>query len=322
MDDMIYDRDDETEIDIADMLKEIFKQWKLILLCAVVCMAAACVLAFVRNKTELSPAETAQIEEDIRSDYELMQEDYDNDVKLYEMRDKIYTEYTEALNVLNDEIDRLETIDPDDEYARIASLVKISSLQSAVSNADVMCQYYRDVKRPEKPADYDEYRDTAMAERTSGGNSTAKYGLIGLIAGGFMACCVLGLKYIFDGTVKTADEITHTLGINVLGSGDNVACIAANVRNGLTSDISSILVTGSQSADEMKPLAEAIAKTTGIAKVDTLGHLDSDADTILALAGYDAVVLAEKLKKTKLKSLREEAGIIDNAGKKLIGAAI
>ena len=238
------------------------------------------------------------------------------------MRDKIYTEYTEALNALNEEIDRLDTIDPDDEYARIASLVKISSLQSAVSNADAMCQYYRDVKRPEKPADYEEYRDTAMAERTSGDRSTAKYALIGLLGGVFIACCGLGFKYIFDGTVKTADEIIHTLGINVLGSGDNVACIAANVRNCLTPDIGSILVTGSQSTDEMKPIAEAIAGTTGIAKIDTLGHLDTDADTILALAGYDAVVLAEKLKKTKLKTLRDEAGIIDNAGKKLIGAAV
>lgn len=329
---------EETEIDLIDLAKELLRHWKSIILCALIFTVLGAAYSVHKGDTadstldtetaaaeELSPEE---LEAEIKSDYELLVQQYNDDVRFYNMKPDVINEYSTAVSMLSKEIERLQTIDESDEEAMTQCLIKISSLQSAVNNAQSMRSNYAKLEKPVKPLGFEEYRKEAInaAEeeeiQSSGGmRAILKYALLGLFAGGFLGCFGWSVVYVFDGKLKLASDVER-LGVNVLGSIDNMGLVAANVRNYIPEDVKSVLVTGTMPDATLKNVADAVAAITGVKDIKVSGKLNQNADTAVMLSDVDAVVLVEKVKVTKRSDIREELSMIENAGKTLIGVSV
>ncbi len=321
-----YDYDaTETEIDLIDLMKELIRHWKSIMLITLIAMVIAAGVSALRSAGEVSEQDIAEQEADIRTGYELLKLQYENDMKVYNMRESTYEEYNEAVDMLTEELERLKSIPESDKEGRLTSLVTISSLQGVVNNANSMRTYYKDLEKPEKIASFESYKAEQLKEAGVNlglGGISIKYLVIGLFVGGFLGCFIWGMVYLLDGKIKTGSELARCYGVNLLGSPDKTGLVAANVRNFIPEGTSSLLVTGSIAEEDLKKVSEAIKATTGIDKIETAAGLNRNADTALLLSGTDAVVLVERLKKTKLADLVEEISMIRNAGKELIGVAV
>ena len=312
--------DEDIEIDLTDLIKTVFKGWKLILIGAVICAVLGAAAGSLKAKSCTADTDQAQLEAELQQDYELLKEQYEGELRVYDMRGKTVEQYFVAVDMLNKELDAFDSLD--DEEAKLSSLIRISSLQTVVNNADSMMDYYKDLKRPEKLQSFEEYKSEMLSADGVGSKTLAKYGVIGFVVGAFLVCCVFGFRYLFDGTIKTANEVSAYFRENVLGEADKTGFVAANVKNCLSEDINSILVTGSTDSKKLKEIAEAIAKVTGLEQVSAMSRLNSNTDTVLAVSDHDAVVLVESLKKTKVQNLADEITLIRNAGKQLIGIAV
>ena len=313
--------DEDIEIDLTDLIKTVFKGWKLILIGAVICAVLGVAAGSLKAKSgSVDTTDPVQLEEEFNEDYELLKEQYEDDIKVYDMRDKTFEEYSAAVDMLNKELDTFDSLE--DEDARFSSLIRISSLQTVVNNANTMRNYYNNLKKPEKPQTFEEYKSEMLSADGIGSKALAKYGVIGFVVGAFLVCCVFGFRYLFDGTIKTANEVSAYFHENVLGEADKTGFVAANVKNCLSEDIHSILVTGSTDSKRLQEVADAIAKVTGLEQVNAMSKLNSNTDTVLAVAEHDAVVLVESLKKTKVQNITDEITLIRNAGKQLIGIAV
>lgn len=334
-DNFYYDTDDDV-INILDLIKYIISHWKSIILCALIFMLIGAGASMLKNNEadteetvneteELTEEDLAQLEADIESDYELLIAQYEDDLRLYGLKSDMFKEYSEAVKMLEAEIDRLKTIDDKDEDAKLQCLVKISSLQSVVNNANNMRGYYSKLQRPQKLQKFEDYREEMLeAEEKELQNTSrfsVKYALLGLIAGGFLGCLGWGLIYIFDGKLKTTADVER-YGVNILGSPDKVGFVAANVKNFISEDVKSVLVTGTLADETLKHIAEAVKATVGVEDIRFASGLNYNADTAIMLSEVDAVVLAERLKSSTLNDLKEELAMVNNSGKILIGVAV
>lgn len=318
MNENMYDQD-EMEINIGDLIKEISKRWKSIIVCAIVFAVLAGAFSVIKERREGGNVSNEAQQDELRRDYELLEEQYNDDMMLYDSKEKTFAEYSDAVKMLTRELDRLQEIPEEDEEARMASLIKISGLQSVVSNGNTMRSYYKDMKAPEKPVSFEEY----TADNGGSGNGfSKKYAAAGFVIGGFIACFGWALVYLFDGTVKTVSELTRYYGINALGAPDKQGLVAANVKNFITADIKRVLVTGSAEDADIKSIKDAISTTVDGIEIRAAGGLNYNADTAIMLSDIDAVVLVERLKKSKHSNVEDELLMIRSAGKKLIGIAI
>ena len=318
MNEVMFDQD-EMEIDLGDLIKVLISRWKSIILCAVIVALIGGAVPVIKHQLGSAAVDMSQQEEALKRDYELLTAQYQDDMKLYENKEKTFAEYSAAVDMLTEELKKLDGIPKEDEDARMACLIKISSLQNVVDNADTMIEYYKKLEKPADPGSFEAYVDDNT--KLSSGFSK-KYALIGFVLGGFLACLGWAMLYLFDGTVKTASELTRYFGANALGSPDKQGLVAANVKNFMTEDIKKILVTGSAEDAAIKNIADAVAATVADVEIVAAGGLNYNADTAIMLSDVDAVILVEKLKKSKQNNITDELMMIRNAGKKLIGAAI
>ena len=324
-----YRNMEEDEIDLIDLIIVLLKHWKSIILCTLVFMLIGGGVSVLKNggtsadSGTFAAADAAQQEADIRAGYELVIAQYESESKLYGMKADIFNEYSEAVSMLGEEIDRLNSIDKTDEDARLQCLVKISSLQNAVNNANGLLNYYSKLTKPAELQSYEDYKaDIIKAEdKTSHARISLKYVLIGLVAGGFLSCAGWGMLYLLDGKIKTVSDVER-YGVNILGSPDKVGFIAANVKNYISEDIKSVLITGTLPEDVLKNVADAVRMTAGIDDVRFASGLNYNADTAIILSDVDAVVLVERLKTTRQNDLKEELAMVSGAGKMLIGVAV
>ena len=313
---------DEQEIDLIDLMKELLRHWKSIILCAVICTALGA--GFSMYKASLKVPEDiktdAQAEAELEEGYKRLQIQYESDLKLYELRDGVLEQYQSAVDMLGAELEKLESIDASDDIARLNSLITISSLQDTVLNSKGLADTIIKMNRPEAPENFESYAAENIDEVKN--SISPKYMLIGFILGGFIGCAVWGMVYLLDGRIKTVSEISHIPGINMLGASEKTGLVAANVKNFFSDDIKSVLVTGGLSESELKTIADAVRNTTGVENIKFAEGLNYNADTAILLSSSDAVVLVEKLKSSKRDDVLEELAMIKNAGKKLIGVAI
>ena len=324
-----YRNMEDDEIDLIDLIIVLLKHWKSIILCTLVFMLIGGGVSVLKNggtsadSGTFAAADAAQQEADIRAGYELVIAQYESESKLYGMKADIFNEYSEAVSMLGEEIDRLNSIDKTDEDARLQCLVKISSLQSAVNNANDLLSYYSKLTKPAELQSYEDYKAEIMKAEGSWsyGRISLKYVLIGLVAGGFLSCAGWGMLYLLDGKIKTVSDVER-YGVNILGSPDKVGFIAANVKNYISEDIKSVLITGTLPEDVLKNVADAVRMTAGIDDVRFASGLNYNADTAIILSDVDAVVLVERLKTTRQNDLKEELAMVSSAGKTLIGVAV
>ncbi len=314
--------DDEQEIDLIDLMKELLRHWKSIILCAVIFMVLGAGLSMYKASSGM-PEEIktdAQAEAELEEDYRLLKLQYESDLKLYGLREGMLEQYQDTVDMLEAELEKFEEIDASDDIARLNSLITISSLQNAVSNFKNLADTLVKMDRPKAPENFESYAAENMAAIKN--SISYKYILIGFILGGFIGCAVWGMIYLFDGKIKTVSEISCIPGVNMLGSSEKIEFVAANARNFFSDDIKTVLVTGGLSEAELKAIADAVKITTGVENIKFAEGLNHNADTAILLSASDAVVLAERLKSSKRADVLEELAMIKNAGKKLIGVAI
>lgn len=336
MENMYDSYEDDVEIDILDLIKELLKHWKSIILCTVIFAALGCGISVVKMAHSDVPEEKeilteAEKTEEMREAYKLLQLQYKDDVKLYALRETMFDQYSDTVDMLTAELKKFNELDPADEAARLSSIITISSLQTAVSNAKSMASTLKDMQRPEEPDSYEEFaadyeeklaEAEAEAEVDAGRRIDLKYIIIGVFLGGFAGCAVWGMIYLFDGKLKTVSELSRYSGVNMLGAPDKIGLVAANVKNYFSDEIRSVLVTGGISDEELKAIADAISSVTGVSDIKAAGGLNYNADTAIMLSDVDAVVIAERLKFSKRDDVLSEITMVKNAGKKLIGVAV
>ena len=161
MENMYDSYEDEVEIDILDLIKELLKHWKSIILCTIVFAALGCGISVVKMAHSDVPEEKEITEEekleDMNKAYKLLQLQYEDDVKLYALRESMFDQYSDTIDMLTAELKKFNELDPTDEAARLSSIITISSLQTAVSNAKSMASSLKDMQRPEEPDSYEKF---------------------------------------------------------------------------------------------------------------------------------------------------------------------
>lgn len=339
---------EETEIDLVDLMKTLISRWKSILLVGLICLAAGGFSGMLKaapteEEVEIDEAAVAAAEakilteDDIKKEYERLTKEYEVNLKLYDHRFEALSEYQDAVDMLVAETENFKDIPETDSEARLSALIRISSLQSAVQNSKALISSIG-TTMPVEPDTYDEYleeqlkaNETAEAEleellkgsNADGPAFSAKYAVVGLAAGIVIMCMVWSAVYLLDGTVKTQQDISRGFGVSILGSPDKAGFAAANVINFMPEEASSVLITGSASKEDVNRLAEAVRKlAAGNIDIRSAEDLNNNADTAAMLSEVDAVVLVEKIKASKLKDVAEEIMMIRSAGKKIIGVAV
>ena len=114
MNENMYDQD-EMEINIGDLIKEILKRWKSIIVCAVVFAVLAGAFSVIKERRESGNVSNEAQQEELRRDYELLEEQYNDDMMLYDSKEKAFAEYSDAVKMLTRELDRLQEIPEEDE---------------------------------------------------------------------------------------------------------------------------------------------------------------------------------------------------------------
>ena len=170
-----------------------------------------------------------------------------------------------------------------------------------------------------------------------------KFGAIGFAAGILIVAVFFVLKYVFAkkiitqaqffalftdirkiGVMKPAGRRSgFATGIDVrteddsgLSKEDNAKLIGANYAN-LTRTYGKILITGTA---DPKAMSEAV-KVLGL-KGDLKPGIHKDPEVLRAVSGYDGVVLIEQRNVSLKKDIKNETGLISNAGTEIIGAVI
>ena len=181
--------------------------------------------------------------------------------------------------------------------------------------------------------------------------SGIKYGILGVILGGFMMVFFVCVAYLMSDKITKLQEITDKYGIKGLGEFqsdsskkpfsvidkwidklfgyshklcDNEVCqvIAANVRNYMTKDTKEILVTGSANEASIKRITEFLSETIKEVSFEACPDLKSNHKALELLPEKDMVILIEEKEKTTTNDIEAELTIIQNMKKELVGAIV
>ena len=197
-------------------------------------------------------------------------------------------------------------------------------------------------------ADSGEQTDEASSGTSNAGilsliKPAVKFGAIGFAAGILIVAVFFVLKYVFAKKIITQAQFFalftgirkigvmkpsgrrsgFATGIDIrteddsgLSKEDNDRLIGANYAN-ITRTYGKILITGTA---DPKAMSEAV-KALGL-KGDLKPGIHKDPEVLRAVTGYDGVVLIEQRNVSLKKDIKNETGLIYNAGTEIIGAVI
>ena len=153
--------------------------------------------------------------------------------------------------------------------------------------------------------------------------SVVKYSVIGAFLGLLFVACVVIVKYLVSGTIKTSKEIETTYGIEVLGAIDSKKdeTDIINTKLGILTDKMEIkdlcLVVDGDFADEIKGKV-----TVDGVNVVEVADVENNSESLKKMAESSAIVLAEKLDVSKTSGI----SFISNHAKQyeipIIGAVV
>ena len=166
--------------------------------------------------------------------------------------------------------------------------------------------------------------------------------LVAFLAGLVVAALVAAVIYLVRLPIQVPDQVQQQLGIRYIGGfrkkkvlsiGDRVAgslrmadegeamgLIFANLKS-FIGDHSRILVTGSIDEESVKEFAEKIALVNDRADIvfSAGSDINKSASGVSALMDSDAVVLVERIDRSKLRHIKEEKDRIEMSGKDIVG---
>lgn len=222
---------------------------------------------------------------------------------------------------------------------------------SQKGNFDKITSYENTLKDKKKALD-DLEEPEAPAEISNSGvvKEGIKFGVIGILAGGFLSVCWFGAIYVLGGKVHTEDELKSQFGLRILGvfalpekkgfccgidrwlerlegkaerpSEDAVLERGlVNIQN-YTEAGSKILLTGTVSEDQLKAiggkLGEKLADRTLVISPD----MNKATDTLRQLADCQAVILVEQRGVSRFSEIRKEREAIQGLKKPVVGCLV
>lgn len=134
--------------------------------------------------------------------------------------------------------------------------------------------------------------------------SVVKYSVIGAFLGLLLVACVVIVKYLVSGTIKTSKEIETTYGIEVLGTIDSKKdeTDIINTKLGILTNKMEIkdvcLVIDGDFADEIKGKV-----TVDGVNVVEVADVENNSESLKKMAESSAIVVVEKLDVSKMKGI-------------------
>lgn len=187
--------------------------------------------------------------------------------------------------------------------------------------------------------------------RSQSGSSAVKYGAMGFVVGFVLACGAVVGKMLMSGLICSAEDLTRTTGLDVLGTlasdrtrkakgldakldrlegrpdGSTDAetlCLMAQTIRSRAPEAKNILVTGDLPSDQLEALATALQATEALRgqKVTAADCILKTAATVPHAAAADAIVLAADCTVTRTDSVREQQDKIARLGRTILGCVV
>lgn len=226
-------------------------------------------------------------------------------------------------------------------FTAINSLSKnMTTAQAAYYNA-LVAQYMYD-------GSDDETTDTEVVDVAGiSFEFSALYFIVGLLAGIVIVVLIEVLKYIYTASLKRAEDMDYTFGVNVFGvqtdekkgldkllekifgsrvlrysNDERFSMLTAGISiNAKKNEVEKLYITGSVSDTALiEKLAESLKSQLG--EVSFGRSVIVDAESLEKLTSSDAVVLVEKVTDSRLEEIKQEIDICDSNGVKVLGSVV
>ena len=344
----------ETEIDLKELLYSIFRKWRIIVVCGILCAAAFGAYKYMDARSasamEAFEDQVKAYEQSLVS-YNNTMEDYDRAVEEFETADTELEYQSERLEyfegLLEDELRRIEdsTLSSEDvanSYMRIEILKEfINECESEVDKLETM-------KAPAEPT-------AKEPEYPTPNTSPVKYIALGLVLGVFGAAFVVCVVDLMSDKIKDIKDITRRYGLRTLGEFRNdgkkvgrvfgfidrliikifgheslisedeaYALAAANFDNfELETPVKSVLITGFADDKKLEALASNMkSRTKGDVEFIYGKSPVISTETTKSLPEVDAVVLAEERNRSTNAGVEREIAVIKDMGKDIFGVIL
>ncbi len=254
--------DYEYEIDLLDLLKHVFKKWKVILACALALAVIFTGYAYLKTKVYYRAQVTMVVEAEVSGTPV-------EKLGIFNRSDVVQAALTESKSTSS-----VSEASNQISVTRTPYTNKITLIYSSVRNeaVDVLSSLAR--KSAETINAIPGYSVVANANKVSqlsqvkSGPSIKKYGVLGLFAGAFLYLFVYAIKYIFEDKIRNKDFVEKVLGYSILaeldGSKEGYARLCTNLKYGFRS-IKTICICAYE--EDGKIVADNLAKSlSGIGK--------------------------------------------------------
>ena len=343
----------ETEIDLKELLYSIFRKWRIIVVCGILCAVAFGAYNYMDASGE---AAQEAFEDQVKAyeqslvSYNNTMEDYERNLAEFETADAELERQSERLEhfegLLEDELRRIEdsTLSSDEvanSYMRIEILKEfINECESEVDRLEAM-------KAPAEPTEKE-------PEYPVMNTSPVKYIALGLVLGVFGAAFIVCVIDLMSDKVKDIKDITRRYGLRALGTFENddakvgkvfgfidriiikvfgherrisedesYALVAANFDNfALETPAKTVLITGFADEKKLSKLADSMSsRTEGVKFIAGKSPLVST-ETTKQLPDVDSVILAEERNRSTNAGVEGEIAAIRDMGKDIFGVVL
>lgn len=218
-------------------------------------------------------------------------------------------------------------------------------------NSDKITTYENNLKDKQKALDALEMPEKPAVMSISGmAKDSIKFGIIGILAGGFLSVCWFAVAYALNGRIHTEDELKDSFGLCILGtfalpekkgflcgidrwlerlegtaerpSEEAVLerCVV-NIQN-YTEEGSQILFTGTVSEEQLQRLGGKLSEKLAGRNLVISPNMNKSTETLRQLADCQAVILVEQREVSRLNDVREELECVQGLKKPVVGCLV
>lgn len=218
-------------------------------------------------------------------------------------------------------------------------------------NSDKITTYENNLKDKQEALDALEMPEKPAVMSISGmAKDSIKFGIIGILAGGFLSVCWFALAYAINGRIHTEDELKDSFGLRILGtfalpekkgflcgidrwlerlegtaerpSEEAVLerCVV-NIQN-YTEEGSQILFTGTVSEEQLQRLGGKLSEKLAGRNLVISPNMNKSTETLRQLADCQAVILVEQREVSRISEIRKEGEVILGLKKPVVGCLV